>query len=39
MSALTLQAGFPTVEQLGLFKLNSWPAPIWLYQVLHMAQA
>jgi hypothetical protein len=30
----SLQAGFPTVEQLGLFKLNSWPAPIWLYQVL-----
>jgi hypothetical protein len=38
-SALLLQAGFPTVEQLGLFKLNSWPAPIWLYQVLCTIQA
>jgi hypothetical protein len=27
------QAGFPTVEQLGLFKLESWPTPMWLYQV------
>ena len=26
-------AGFPTVEQLGLFRLAAWPAPMWLYQV------
>ena len=25
-------AGFPTVEQLGLFRLAAWPAPMWLYQ-------
>ncbi len=25
-------AGFPTIEQLGLFRLAAWPAPIWLYQ-------
>ncbi len=32
-----VQAGFPTVEQLGLFKVDSWPAPLWLYQVrLHL---
>ena len=27
------QAAFPTLEQLGLFKLEAWPAPIWIYQV------
>ena len=26
------QAGFPTIEQLGLFKLEAWGAPIWIYQ-------
>lgn len=36
--ALMLQAGFPTVEQLGLYKLNSWPAAIWLYQVMDMPE-
>ncbi|KAK9829405.1 hypothetical protein WJX72_005653 [[Myrmecia] bisecta] len=29
-------AGFPTVEQLGLFKLEAWPAPMWIYQVSHL---
>lgn len=28
----TLQAGFPTIEQLGLFKLEAWGAPLWIYQ-------
>jgi len=27
-------AGFPIVEQLGLYKLASWPVPIWVYQVI-----
>ena len=27
------QAAFPTLEQLGLFKLEAWPAPMWIYQV------
>ncbi|EIE20201.1 hypothetical protein COCSUDRAFT_67530 [Coccomyxa subellipsoidea C-169] len=26
-------AGFPVVDQLGLYKLNAWPVPIWVYQV------
>lgn len=26
-------AGFPVVEQLGLYKLNAWPVPICIYQV------
>ena len=26
-------AGFPQVEQLGMFKLEAWPAPLWIYQV------
>ena len=26
-------AGFPTIKQIGLFQLNSWPTPIWLYEV------
>jgi len=26
------QAGFPTIEQLGLFKLEAWGAPLWIYQ-------
>lgn len=26
-------AGFPVVEQLGLYKLAAWPVPIWVYQV------
>jgi len=30
------QAGFPTIEQLGLYKLESWPTPVWLYQVTHL---
>ena len=25
-------AGFPVVEQLGLYKVESWPAPVWVYQ-------
>ena len=27
------QAGFPQVEQLGMYKLEAWPAPLWIYQV------
>ena len=27
------QAGFPQVEQLGMYKLEAWPAPVWIYQV------
>lgn len=30
------QAGFPTVENLGQYKLEDWPAPLWLYQVTHL---
>lgn len=26
-------ASFPVVEQLGQFKVDSWPAPLWIYQV------
>ena len=26
-------AGFPVVEQLGQYKVQSWPAPLWVYQV------
>jgi class 3 adenylate cyclase len=26
-------AGFPVVEQLGLYKLAAWPVPMWIYQV------
>ena len=26
-------AGFPQVEQLGMYKLEAWPAPLWIYQV------
>jgi hypothetical protein len=26
-------AGFPVVEQLGQFKMDSWPQPLWVYQV------
>jgi hypothetical protein len=26
-------AGFPVVEQLGQYKVDSWPAPLWVYQV------
>ena len=26
-------AGFPTIKQIGLFKLNAWPSPMWLYEV------
>ncbi|CAL8470951.1 g10493 [Coccomyxa elongata] len=26
-------AGFPVVEQLGLYKLNAWPVPICIYQI------
>lgn len=26
-------AGFPVVEQLGQYKVESWPAPLWVYQV------
>lgn len=26
-------AGFPTVKQIGLFKLQSWPSPVWIYEV------
>ena len=26
-------AGFPQVEQLGMYKLEAWPAPFWIYQV------
>jgi hypothetical protein len=25
-------AGFPTVKQIGLYQLQSWPTPIWLYE-------
>ena len=32
MPATRSQAGFPTIEQLGLFKLEAWGAPIWIYQ-------
>ncbi|KAL3147560.1 hypothetical protein ABBQ38_014613 [Trebouxia sp. C0009 RCD-2024] len=28
-------AGFPQVEQLGMYKLEAWPAPLWIYQVSH----
>lgn len=27
------QAGFPTVKQIGLYQLKSWPSPLWLYEV------
>ena len=27
------EAGFPQVEQLGMYKLEAWPAPLWIYQV------
>ena len=30
-------AGFPVVEQLGLYKFNAWPVPIWVYQVVAVA--
>ena len=31
------QAGFPTVKQIGLYQLKSWPSPIWVYEVLPLA--
>lgn len=31
-------AGFPVVEQLGLYKLDAWPVPIWVYQVSIVTQ-
>ena len=27
-------AGFPTVQQIGLFKLRAWPSPVWIYEVI-----
>ena len=29
-------ASFPVVEQLGLYKLESWPEPVWIYQVTRL---
>ncbi|KAL4419982.1 hypothetical protein ABPG75_007080 [Micractinium tetrahymenae] len=29
-------AGFPVVEQLGQYKVDSWPAPLWVYQVTQL---
>lgn len=29
-------AGFPVVEQLGQFKMDSWPQPLWVYQVTQL---
>lgn len=29
-------ASFPVVEQLGQFMVDSWPAPIWIYQVTQL---
>jgi hypothetical protein len=37
VAAVRSQAGFPTIEQLGLFKLEAWGAPIWIYQALPIA--
>ncbi|PSC75196.1 Helicase sen1 [Micractinium conductrix] len=31
-------AGFPVVEQLGLYKVESWPAPVWVYQVTQLLE-
>lgn len=31
-------AGFPVVEQLGQYKVESWPAPLWVYQVRRLGQ-
>lgn len=27
-------AHFPVLSQLGQYKLNSWPSPIWIYEVI-----
>lgn len=29
-------ASFPVVEQLGQYKFDSWPAPLWVYQVTQL---
>lgn len=26
-------AGFPVIAQIGQYKLNNWPSPIWVYEV------
>ena len=27
------EAQYPVIEEIGLFELTKWPAPMWLYEV------